>query len=487
MKQLLTIALLICAQLVKGQDVKARGLFDSLEFLKCGTKPGPALDLVKAFRATGRVVNELKSIVPGLQNHIRGGIEDVATSLHDVINAIANDVKSDCKEEVRKGRGLFDTLESLTSGTQLGTALKVINAVGMTQRFLSELKQLVPDIQKHLNGSIDDITTALHNIVNSITDEVLSGGNVGDRKGRGLFDSLESLTSGTQLGTALKVINAVGMTQRFLSELKQLVPDIQKHLNGSIDDITTALHNIVNSITDEVLSGGNVGDRKGRGLFDSLESLTSGTQLGTALKVINAVGMTQRFLSELKQLVPDIQKHLNGSIDDITTALHNIVNSITDEVLSGGNVGDRKGRGLFDTLESLTSGTQLGTALKVINAVGMTQRFLSELKQLVPDIQKHLNGSIDDITTALHNIVNSITDEVLSGGNVGDRKGRDIFDMETALNLIKDVENTKRFVNEINDIVPGLGERLKKTLEEISSALHAKVSLVTEEIMAALQ
>ena len=55
----------------------------------------------------------------------------------------------------------------------------------------------------------------------------------------------------------------------------------------------------------------------------------------------------------------------------------------------------------------------------MINAVGLTGRFLSELKQLVPDLQKHLNGSIEDISTALHNIVNSITDEVISGGNIG--------------------------------------------------------------------
>ena len=69
----------------------------------------------------------------------------------------------------------------------------------------------------------------------------------------------------------------------------------------------------------------------------------------------------------------------------------------------------------MDILGSVTKGTKLGTAFKVIDAFGKVSKFIDDLKNLAPMVHQALNGSISDIKGSMNEIISQITNS-LSGG-----------------------------------------------------------------------
>ncbi|XP_050413969.1 uncharacterized protein LOC126828323 isoform X2 [Patella vulgata] len=302
-------------------------------------------------------------------------------------------------------RGLLDSLTSLTSGTGIGSALKVIDAFGKVSQLISDLKNIAPEAHKALNSSIADIKNSMGNIVTDITKAIESGTTKSVQR-RFLLDTIANLTTGTGIGSAFKVLDAFGKVSQLITDLKNIGPVANQALNNSVEAIRNTIPGIVGEIVKSIQKATNKTVQT-RGLLDSLTSLTSGTGIGSALKVIDAFGKVSQLISDLKNIAPEAHKALNSSIADIKNSMGNIVTDIT-KAIEGGATKSVQTRGLLDSLTTMTDGTKLGSAMKVIDVFSKVSQLITDLKNIAPEAHQALNGSIEDIKNSFGHIVTDI-------------------------------------------------------------------------------
>ena len=66
------------------------------------------------------------------------------------------------------GLDLLEALSSLTDGSKLGTALKVVSAFSKVEQLIADIKNLAPDVYQALAASIVDIISIMGDIIDQI-------------------------------------------------------------------------------------------------------------------------------------------------------------------------------------------------------------------------------------------------------------------------------------------------------------------------------
>ncbi|XP_064606786.1 uncharacterized protein LOC135471470 [Liolophura sinensis] len=461
---------------------QARGLLDSLSSLTQGTKLGTAFKVIDAVGKIGSFFDQLKQLAPEVHQAFNSSISEISSSLNDLVNHFASQIETPTTS--KQTRGLLDSLSSLTQGTKLGTAFKVIDAVGKVGSFFDQLKQLAPEVHQALNSSISEISSSLNDLVDHFASQIETPAS--NKQARGLLDSLSSLTQGTKLGTAFKVIDAVGKIGSFFDQLKQLAPEVHQAFNSSISEISSSLNDLVNHFASQIETPTT--SKQTRGLLDSLSSLTQGTKLGTAFKVIDAVGKIGSFFDQLKQLAPEVHQALNSSISEISSSLNDLVNHFASQIETPAS--NKQARGLLDSLSSLTQGTKLGTAFKVIDAVGKIGSFFDQLKQLAPEVHQAFNSSISEISSSLNDLVNHFASQIETPTT--SKQTRGLLDslssltqgtkLGTAFKVIDAVGKVGSFFDQLKQLAPEVHQAFNSSISEISSSLNDLVDHFASQI-----
>ncbi|XP_055958109.1 uncharacterized protein LOC126828323 isoform X1 [Patella vulgata] len=487
--RLIILAACVCMA-VSAPAVQERGLLDSLTSLTSGTGIGSALKVIDAFGKVSQLISDLKNIAPEAHKALNSSIADIKNSMGNIVTDITKAIESGTTKSVQT-RGLLDSLTSLTSGTGIGSALKVIDAFGKVSQLISDLKNIAPEAHKALNSTIEDIKNSMGNIVTDITKSI-EGGATKSVQRRFLLDTIANLTSGSGIGSAFKVLDAFSKVSQLITDLKKIVPVANQALNNSVEAIRNSIPGIVGEITKAIQHASNKTVQT-RGLLDSLSSLTSGTGIGSALKVIDAFGKVSQLISDLKNIAPEAHKALNSSIADIKNSMGNIVTDIT-KAIEGGATKSVQTRGLLDSLSSLTSGTGIGSALKVIDAFGKVSQLISDLKNIAPEAHKALNSSIADIKNSMGSIVTDIT-KAIEGGTTQSVQRRFLLDtianlttgtgIGSAFKVLDAFGKVSQLITDLKNIGPVANQALNNSVEAIRNTIPGIVGEIVKSIQKA--
>ncbi|KAK6176501.1 hypothetical protein SNE40_014773 [Patella caerulea] len=487
--RLIILAACVCMA-VSAPAVQERGLLDSLTSLTSGTGIGSALKVIDAFGKVSQLISDLKNIAPEAHKALNSSITDIKNSMGNIVTDITKAIEGGSTKSVQT-RGLLDSLSSLTSGTGIGSALKVIDAFGKVSQLISDLKNIAPEAHKALNSSIEDIKNSMGNIVTDITKSI-EGGATKSVQRRFLLDTIANMTSGSGIGSAFKVLDAFSKVSQLITDLKKIVPVANQALNNSVEAIRNSIPGIVGEITKAIQHASNKTVQT-RGLLDSLSSLTSGTGIGSALKVIDAFGKVSQLISDLKNIAPEAHKALNSSIADIKNSMGNIVTDIT-KAIEGGTTKSVQTRGLLDSLSSLTSGTGIGSALKVIDAFGKVSQLISDLKNIAPEAHKALNSSIADIKNSMGNIVTDIT-KAIEGGTTKSVQRRFLLDtianittgtgIGSAFKVLDAFGKVSQLITDLKNIGPVANQALNNSVEAIRNTIPGIVDEIVKSIQKA--
>merc|ERR1711894_774641 len=235
-------------------------------------------------------------------------------------------------------RGLLDTLTQMTSGTKIGTAMKVMDTFNQIGQFLNDLKTLAPDAHKALEGSINNLKSSMTDIVSDLSGS--KGATTitaapATKSARSLLDTLTDLTGGTKIGTAMKVVDTFNKIGQFLNDLKTMAPDAHNALQGSIDNLKSSMTDIIGDFSGSKTTAQTTTASPKRGLLDTMTQLTDGTKVGTALKILNAFNQVGDFMNDLKNLDPQTHQKLQGEIDGIKSGMSGIISNIAGMMESG--------------------------------------------------------------------------------------------------------------------------------------------------------
>lgn len=82
----------------------------------------------------------------------------------------------------KQSRSLLDAVTSLTDGTKLGTALKIVSAFDKVGKFINDLKGIAPEAHAALQGSITDIQNSMSDIVSNLAGNLENAGTTTARE-----------------------------------------------------------------------------------------------------------------------------------------------------------------------------------------------------------------------------------------------------------------------------------------------------------------
>ncbi|XP_070191698.1 uncharacterized protein [Littorina saxatilis] len=384
-------------------DTKSKRGFDLLGALgsvTAGTKMGTAIKVMDAFSKVQHLISDIKNLAPELHQALNASITDITNVMGDIIDEIGQAIDPDTKS--KRGFDLLGALGSVTAGTKMGTAIKVMDAFSKVQHLISDIKNLAPELHQALNASITDITNVMGDIIDEIGQAI--DPDTKSKRGFDLLGALGSVTAGTKMGTAIKVMDAFSKVQHLISDIKNLAPELHQALNASITDITNVMGDIIDEIGQAI--DPDTKSKRGFDLLGALGSVTTGTKMGTAIKVMDAFSKVQHLISDIKNLAPELHQALNASITDITNVMGDIIDEIGQAI--DPDTKSKRGFDLLGALGSVTTGTKMGTAIKVMDAFSKVQHLISDIKNLAPELHQALNASITDITNVMGDIIDEI-------------------------------------------------------------------------------
>ncbi|CAF1013171.1 unnamed protein product [Rotaria sordida] len=305
------------------------------------------------------------------------------------------------------GSNILQTLTSATHGTNLGTAISILNLLNNVHLLSSDVHQIPHLINQTLTSILNGtgqasqlIIDQLIGAVSSVTNQNSASRNLLGALGQNtnLLSSItHMLPQGTSISSILSILN-------LLNNVNQL--------NHDIHQIPALLNQTLASV---VAGAGQAGDV----IVQQLLSLV-GPHSGTSRNLLGALGQNTNLLSSITHMLP--QGTSISSILSILNLLNNVnqlnhdihkIPTLLNETLAGlVNGAGQAGQLVVQQLLNLVGAQPQATGRNLLDSLGHNANLLSSVSHLLPQgtsistVLSLLNllGNVNALNTDLHQI-----------------------------------------------------------------------------------
>ncbi|CAF3302057.1 unnamed protein product [Rotaria socialis] len=255
-------------------------------------------------------------------------------------------VRSNPLSSLLSGSNLLQSLSTATHGTNLGTALSIINLLNNVQQLSNDVHQIPILINQTLASILNGTGQAGQIIINQLIGAVSNIAHP-NAASRNLLDSLGQnanllssishlLPQGTSISTVLSILNLLNNVNALNNDIHQ-IPTL---LNQTLASIFAGAGQAGQVVVQQLLNlVGSHPQPASRNLFESLGQnanllssishlLPQGTSISTVLSILNLLNNVNALNGDLHQIPVVLQETLQNLVNGITSLLPPTVQSL---------------------------------------------------------------------------------------------------------------------------------------------------------------
>ncbi|CAF3336244.1 unnamed protein product [Rotaria sp. Silwood1] len=331
------------------------------------------------------------------------------------------------------GSNLLQSLTTATHGTNLGTALSILNLLNNVHQLSNDIHQIPLVINQTLvsilNGTgqagqiiIDQLIGAVNNVThqNAASRNLL--GALG-QNGNLLSSISHLLPQGTSISTVLSLLNLLNNVHQLSNDVHQ-IPAI---LNETLTNIVSGAGQAGQVVVQQLLSLIGSHNAASRNLLDALGQngnllssighlLPQGTSISTVLSILNLLNNVHQLSNDIHQ-IPSL---LNETLTNIVSGAGQAGQIIVQQLLNLAGVQSQStSRNLLDTLghntnlisavsHLLPQGTSISTIVSLLNFLSNVNALNNDIHQIPAVLQETLQHLLSGVQNLLPPVVPSV-------------------------------------------------------------------------------
>ncbi|CAF3358261.1 unnamed protein product [Rotaria sp. Silwood1] len=331
------------------------------------------------------------------------------------------------------GSNLLQSLTTATHGTNLGTALSILNLLNNVHQLSNDIHQIPLVINQTLvsilNGTgqagqiiIDQLIGAVNNVThqNAASRNLL--GALG-QNGNLLSSISHLLPQGTSISTVLSLLNLLNNVHQLSNDVHQ-IPAI---LNETLTNIVSGAGQAGQVVVQQLLSLIGPHNAASRNLLDALGQngnllssighlLPQGTSISTVLSILNLLNNVHQLSNDIHQ-IPAL---LNETLTNIVSGAGQAGQIIVQQLLNLAGVQSQStSRNLLDTLghntnlisavsHLLPQGTSISTIVSLLNFLSNVNALNNDIHQIPAVLQETLQHLLTGVQNLLPPVVPSV-------------------------------------------------------------------------------
>jgi len=326
------------------------------------------------------------------------------------------------------GGNLLQTLSTATHGTNLGTAISIINLLNNVNQLSNDIHQIPLLINQTLANILNGTGQAGQVIIDQLIGAVNTATHQGAAAGRDLLGALGQnanllsgishiLPPGTSISTVLSILKLLSNINQFTNDVHQIPVLLNQTLASIVGGAGQASQVVVNQLLG-LIGGTQAGT--GRDLLGALGQnanllsgishlLPQGTSISTVLSIL-------KLLSNINQLSNDVHQIpvlLNQTLASIVGGAGQASQVVVDQLLALVGIQQQvASRGLLDSLGQnanllstvshlLPQGTSITTVISLLNLLNNANALNNDLHQIPAVLQETLQNILSGVQNLL--------------------------------------------------------------------------------------
>jgi riboflavin transporter FmnP len=320
------------------------------------------------------------------------------------------------------GNNLLQSLSTATHGTNLGTAISILNLLNNIQQLSTDVHQIPllinQTIANILNGTgqasqllVDQLIGAASNIIRPPTGRDLLG-SLG--QSASLLSSIgHLLPQGTSISTVLSILNLLNNVNALNNDIHQIPVLLNQTLAGLVGGAGQASQMLVQQLLGLVGGQAHIEGRdllgslgQSAGLLSSISHLLpQGTSISTVLSILNLLNNVNALSNDIHQIPALLNQTLAGLVGGAGQASQMLVQQLLGLVGGQAHIGGRDLLGSLGQNANLLSsishllpqGTSITTIISLLNLLNNVNALNTDLHTIPAVLQETLQSLLGGI------------------------------------------------------------------------------------------